>query len=261
MAQELLLQIVKMMSNAEKYFFNDFTTDNYRRLLGLIKNNFVVSKFTDYDLSEKFAILRHDVDFSVQRALKIARIEAELGIKATYFILLHSEFYNLLEKENFQQIKTIIDLDHTIGLHFDTSFFNIVEEDVLVKKLELEKKFLENLFEKEINSFSFHITSPYTATCTKDHYAGMLNVYSTTIQKNIEYCSDSNGYWRFKRLEDVIQDKKTRNLQILTHPELWQDSVMSPKERVYRCADGRAAKSKAWYDAILKNNGRENIDW
>lgn len=241
--------------------FKDFTSDNYLRLLRLIKTKFKVTEFSRYNLDEKFAIIRHDVDFSVQRALKIAQIEAKEGIRAHYFILLHSEFYNLIEKRNAAQIKEIVSLGHNVGLHFDTSFYDIKSEEELVKNLTIEKQFLENVFEINIDDFSFHITNDYTSTCTKDYYAEMLNVYSDSIQKHISYCSDSNGYWRYKRLEDVINDNNTRNLQILTHPELWQDEIMSPRQRVMRCIKGRAVYTEDWYNGILELNKRENIDW
>ena len=30
----------------------------------------------------------------------------------------------------------------------------------------------------------------------------MINVYAKYFIENVEYCSDSDGYWRHKRLED-----------------------------------------------------------
>ena len=62
-------------------------------------------------------------------------------------------------------------------------------------------------------------------------------------------------------MEDVLQEAPDERLQVLTHPEWWQESVMSPKERIWRCIDGRAAGIKKWYEAALKNFGRENVDW
>ena len=116
------------------------------------------------------------------------------------------------------------------------------------------------LFQVEVQCFSFHITNPFTVGCKNEMYGGMVNCFSDYFQTKIEYCSDSNGYWRFKRLENVLLDNNTKQLQVLTHPELWQDEIMSPKKRVYRCADERAMKMKIWYDNTLANNNRNNID-
>ena len=32
----------------------------------------------------------------------------------------------------------------------------------------------------------------------------MINTYAKYFKENVEYCSDSNGYWRYKRLEDFL---------------------------------------------------------
>ena len=49
----------------------------------------------------------------------LAKIENELGVKATYFLKLHSEFYNLFEKSIFEKVLKIIEFGHNIGLHFE----------------------------------------------------------------------------------------------------------------------------------------------
>lgn len=249
------------MSNASTYHFSDFTTQNYSKLLTLAKTNFTFKTFNTFQNEPEFIIWRHDVDFSMHRALKMAQLEAEQGIQATYFILLHSEFYNLFEKEISHLLKQIIDLGHDIGLHFDSHYYNITSENDLESKLLFEKTIIENLFNVNITSFCFHINNTFTLQCHKTHYAGLLNAFSSYFQKQVAYCSDSNGYWRFKRLEEMLTDKSITQLQVLTHPELWQDEVMSPKQRVERCADLRAEKAKQWYNNTLINNGRKNIDW
>jgi hypothetical protein len=90
---------------------------------------------------------------------------------------------------------------------------------------------------------------------------GMLNVYSSYFQKNVPYVSDSNGYWRFKRLKEVLTSATEPCLQVLTHPEWWQEKLMSPKEKVWRCIDGRAESTKALYLKNLAEAGRQVIDW
>ncbi|MBA3664215.1 MAG: hypothetical protein H0W61_08410 [Bacteroidetes bacterium] len=249
------------MKNSVKYHFSDFTTNNYRRLLKIARQKYQFANFTNFENSDNFILWRHDIDFSMHRALKMAQVEAEEGVQSTYFVLLHSEFYNLFEKEISNLLIQIINLGHEIGLHFDSHYYDIKTEKDLEKKLQLEKNILEEFFPAKIKCFCFHINNEFTLNCNKPSYAGLVNAFSENFQKNIPYCSDSNGFWRFKRLEDVLNDPSVKKLQVLTHPELWQDDIMSPRQRVYRCADGRAVKAKLWYDTVLKNNGRDNIDW
>ena len=40
-------------------------------------------------------LLRHDVDLSLDAALRIAELEAAAGASATYFLMTESVFYNL----------------------------------------------------------------------------------------------------------------------------------------------------------------------
>src|SRR5215470_4067193 len=47
-----------------------------------------------------FLVLRHDIDISLCPALEIARIEYELGVQATYFVLFRSPFSNILSRSN-----------------------------------------------------------------------------------------------------------------------------------------------------------------
>lgn len=250
-----------MLTNSEKYHFADFTRSNYRKIIQLTKSKYSFRTFTESVSSDRFVIWRHDVDYSPQAALKLAQIEAQEGVKSTYFLLPHSEFYNLLEKENYDCFKKIITLGHDIGLHFDSSFYAVENEIQLESKLSLEADFLSKLFEFKINVFSFHNPFAFELSCKNEFYSGLLNTYANKFHTQIGYCSDSNGYWRHDRLENVIVENKYKSLQVLTHPEWWQDEVLSPRERVWRCIDGRSEKLKINYIEFLSKHNRENIDW
>jgi hypothetical protein len=146
-------------------------------------------------------------------------------------------------------------------LHFDAHYYRIDRKSSLEDALAREKRVLEEFFDCQIRVFSFHIPSASTQAFGDLEYAGLINAYAEYFRREVPYCSDSNGYWRHRRLEDVLRKASDPRLQVLTHPELWQDTVMSPKQRVYRCIDGRAAKTRRWYDETLRTHGRENIDW
>lgn len=249
------------MNNAEQYHFADFTRENYRRLLGLMKKAYPICTYEDVDQLDDFLILRHDVDFSMHAAVKIARIEQEEKVASTYFVYFHSEFYNLLEKSVSDKLCEIVELGHQIGLHFDSHYFDISSESLLLEHLHREKKYLESIINREVKVFSFHRTSPFTLSCVQEYYADMRNVYSKFFKEQVGYCSDSNGYWRHRRLEEVLAQTLERKLQVLTHPAWWQDWIMSPKERVERCISGRAESTKRTYAEVLLASNREEIDW
>ena len=73
--------------------------------------------------------------------LEIAEIENKHNLRSTFFINIHSDFYNFFEKKNISTFKQIISMGHSIGIHFDSNFWNIKNKKNLVQKLEFEKKY------------------------------------------------------------------------------------------------------------------------
>jgi hypothetical protein len=226
-----------------------------------LKESYVFAGYDSFNKNEHFVLLRHDIDFSPHRALKMAELESETGAHSSYFIHIHSEYYNVLEKEIFQIIQSIASLGHDIGIHFDTHFYAIQSEAEVEFSLQQEKAFFKTYFDLDVKSFSFHNTNPFILSCQNEQYAGLVNTYSSYFQKQVTYCSDSNGYWRHKRMYDLIDKERPRNIQLLTHPEWWQDKPMSPWQKIKRAVYGRADKNLSDYVELLKSYGNKNIDW
>lgn len=238
---------------------DDFKISSYREILRLAKNNYRFISYNEIEFDQPFILWRHDCDISVNRSLKLAQVEREEGIKSTFFLLPHSEFYNLLEKAQFDIVNKIIDLGHNIGLHFDAQFFNIQSERELDDLVIKESSLIKDWFGITPNVFSFHNPNKFLLTCEKEVYGGLINCYSSIFKSKIAYCSDSNGYWRYKRLHDVISGGEEKYLQILTHPEWWQERPLAPRERVVRSIYGRAVANKNKYDEALMQGGRQNV--
>ena len=224
------------MTNREKYKFDDFTLCNYRRLVELSKKNgFEFISFTDkYIENRKEVLWRHDVEFEPDIALKMAMIENELGVKASYFFQLHSPYYNLFDEYYSKVFHKIKDLGHYCGLHFDCRYWGVSDEKQLDRFIALDCQYLESNLNININTFSFHNTTPFTQRCLEYKYGGLINVYSSYFKEKYNYCGDSLGYWRFDRLEDVLNDKNIKHLQVLTHDANWSDEVLSPRKRLHK---------------------------
>lgn len=247
------------MSLAEQFHYSDFTRDNYRLLLRKAKQNYVFRGYTDYHADERFVLWRHDVDFSIHAAYKLAVIEAEEGIASTYFLLPHCEFYNLFEVEVAGKVRDILALGHRIGLHFDNDFYGIKDVATLESKLKFEAGLLSNVFETSVDAFSFHNPDAWMLQQRDATYAGLVNTYAAYFQTSVGYCSDSNGYWRHRRLADVLEQADDARLQVLTHPAWWVDKPASPRDRILRCVQGRAEQTMRKYDSGLELYGRSNV--
>jgi hypothetical protein len=248
------------MTNADRYHFSDFTRANYARLIKLAKRTYRFRRYWDFDRAEPFVLWRHDVDFSPQGAVKLAALERDAGVVATYFLSFHSDFYNLLERDVSDCVRQIAELGHDIGLHVDLAFDRsdaVAFEDTL----RLEAGWLSGLTRTECRAFSFHNPDRRTEGFRELQYAGLINAAAEYFYGEVGFCSDSNGIWRERRLEDVLIAATEQRLQVLTHPENWQDTVMSPRERVHRCIDGRAERTRSRYHALLDRHGRPSVDW
>lgn len=238
---------------------SDFTEKHYAELLALAKSKY---RFISYDKmapGDKFILWRHDCDFSLDRARRLAEIEKDAGIQATYFIHLHCEYYNPLERSQANSIEEILALGHNLGLHFDASYWGTSSKADLDRQVSFEAEILNRFFGTKISAFSFHNPTEFTSGCEDETYGGLINCYSRTFKNEVSYCSDSNGYWRFSRLWDVLEKAAHPRLQVLTHPAWWQDRPMPPRQRIFRGVFGRAAATMRFYDSTLETFSRRNL--
>ena len=242
-----------------KFWSSDFTTDNYKRLLILAQKKYKFIQYPKINEEKSFLLWRHDCDYSLNRSLRLAQIENEVGVQSTFFLNPHSEFYNLNEKKQSKIIRDIIDLGHNIGLHFDANYYNVELEDQLDDLVSKEARWLEEWFGQKVEVFSFHNPTKFLLGCENDKYGDLINCYSTFFKENVDYCSDSNGYWRFKRLEDVLTEGVNSRLQVLTHPGWWQEEEMVARDRILRCAEGRSNALMQDYDDLLDMHKRQNV--
>ncbi|MBQ7632016.1 MAG: hypothetical protein IJS82_04585 [Paludibacteraceae bacterium] len=98
--------------------------DIYRELLeSLQRNGYQLIGYADYIKSQKligasvhsdkFVILRHDVDAKPENSLRTAQIEHAFGAKATYYFRIGKE------SNQPEIIRAIVQLGHEIGYHYE----------------------------------------------------------------------------------------------------------------------------------------------
>jgi len=208
----------------------EFSNDFYIHLLETIKANGYQFKFYDELLSnQKYVILRHDIDFSLNQAMKMAVNEHINDVKSTYFFLLTSNFYNLHSKESTQILKKIKSLGHDIGLHFDETKYSGCTIDQLVIEARKEAETLTNIVGEKINKISMHRPSAKLLESNVSFGEDFINTYSIMFFKDIKYISDSRMNWKENPL-DVISSNKYTKIQILTHPIWYNIKSEQPKD-------------------------------
>lgn len=238
----------------------DFTTARYSEILKIAIKKFRFATFSDRNGEDPIALWRHDIDFSPQRALALARIEADAGVIATYFVQLSSRFYNVFEPDIAAIVRQIGILGHDIGLHYETETASHSPNVDHVRRLGFQTSVLEQLVDKKVCAFSLHNpTTMAGVSFDEAEYDGLFNASHAGLRDEFAYCSDSNGIWRFRSLDAMVQDAKIGKLYALTHPEWWQAMAIAPRDRIQRCIDGRAQYGARYYDGLLSANHRPNV--
>lgn len=185
---------------------------------------------------------RHDVDCDLDAAVTVAEVEADAGVRATFFLWLRSPFYNLCGPEGDIAIHRLRELGHRVGLHVDLG----VERDACVTADEI----LDALEVDYAIAFEAH----------GDVFDGGVSLHKPPASalwvsiEGVEYAYDSiwNGFYRSDSrrelpddLEQVLADHGMP-LQVNLHPENW----------VYPDGDWMAAREARHRRAVDELNDR-----
>lgn len=119
----------------------EFTYAAYRELLSLLREGgYAFRDYHSYGDAPRCAILRHDIDTSLEQAVKLAELEAREGVRSTWFVLLRTDFYNAASKTGREALRHIRALGHEIGLHFDeASYVPALGPDEVVQNIIKER--------------------------------------------------------------------------------------------------------------------------
>ena len=193
----------------------EFTYDAYRAMLELLaESGYTVCDYHNYTDAPRCVILRHDIDNSLSKALRLAELETDFGVKSTYFTLLRTDFYNPASASGTAFLRRIHELGHEIGLHFDETAYpnsSISISELICR----EAAVLSSICGFPITTVSMH--RPSKATLDADlKVPGMINSYGKTFFHDFKYLSDSRRHWREPVL-DIIRDGSYDRLHILTH--------------------------------------------
>lgn len=205
-----------------------FSFNDYREIIQIIKDTGRVTDYKSALHADKFAIMRHDVEYSVERAYELARVESSMDFTSTYFFQWTNNSYNILSRKNKDLIKDIHERGHNIGLHFALNGMTDMEQ--IRAQILKEIRILNELFGFTIDTFSIHrpskdvlrenIKLPGIINAYQDEFFTFGENITETSEVAVKYLSDANHIWRYGYPNEkniVTYDK----VQILTHPFAW----------------------------------------
>lgn len=228
----------------------EFTYDAYKNLIKSLRNeNYSIASYHDWNKYDRCVILRHDIDYDISKAVKLACVEKELGVQSTYFVLVTSDFYNVFSTKGCEQLRAILDCGHEIGLHFDeASYSDIASSQDVINHIIEEAELLKKAIDYPIKTVSMHRPSDMILKADIE-IPDIINSYGKVFFNEFKYISDSRRRWR-ESVEDILGSRLYDRLHILTHAFWYNDCEKDIHDSVYSFVnDG----SKDRYDNLNNN--------
>ncbi len=205
-----------------------FSYNEYKNIIKLIQQFLPIKDFADITTkTDKFCVIRHDIEFSMDRAAKLAEVENKLGINTTYTVQLRNNTYNALSEKNIELVHYIKSLGHCIALHQNPPYMS--EKD-LKKYVLKDIETLEHYYGFEIDRYAFHRPKQeqlamYLDIPNKINCYGKLYFHYFEDKKpdlNVTYLADSNHKWKYGH-PIALDFSKVSKLQLNTHPFSWTE--------------------------------------
>ena len=205
-----------------------FSFEDYKEILRIIKASGRYATYKQALTRDSFVLMRHDVEYSVERAYDLAKVEESMDFTSAFFFQWTNNSYNILSRKNMSMVKDMHERGHEIGLHFALN--GMTDMELVRKQIKKEIDMLSEMFGFEITTFSVHRPSK---DILKENIKlpGIINAYQDeffTFAENVtedspvavKYMADSNHIWRYGYPDEknILGHEK---VQILTHPFAW----------------------------------------
>ena len=197
-----------------------FDLEHYRELLDAARAGGYRWAFFEDAPREGDVVLRHDVDLSLDAALRVAELEAEHAVRATYFLMTRSAFYNLASHEGEEAIGRLRELGHRVAHH------------AVYPHVDLDAR-----FDRVV---AWHNPDPEFMTAPID---GAINVMSEPWFAPGHYRSDSNQHWRSGCPHEELARGQLEWVQLLTHPEIWAYPGVTMRETMLAMLDAERERN------------------
>lgn len=210
----------------------DFSLGAYSSALRAYRaDGYAVTGFEGYlsDPQAKHLILRHDIDNSIEQALRVARVDAEADCSSTFFLRVHARGYNLLDLPSLQIIREMEELGHEVQLHLEAGFGDWLGGDHF-HWAERQRTVFESAVDRPLGGFSSHEPARMGGIAFAD---SLLERWGEDVKYHayedrfvtptMKYLSDSSGNWREGHFSEWVGREPL--MQVLTHPFWWFEKV------------------------------------
>jgi len=205
-----------------------FSSQSYVALLGDVLAEgyrFVTIDQFDPNSPDKQVILRHDVDYSPQKAVELAGIDHSLDVHSTFFFLLRGHWYNYFGHYTQEAIQQIHSMGFPIGLHYAPPLYLGGDREAHRQQLAGDLAIMRSEFPDVYPAFSWHVPPPLLlqqgGLSMPD---GPVDMYAERFFRQAKYVSDSSLRNSYEYLRQVLVSGEYRKVQLLLHAECWLGS-------------------------------------
>jgi len=197
----------------------DFTLEHYKEIIAnALSADYKFSGFHERATNMQ-VYLRHDVDVSIDMALRMAQIDADIGVKSTFFVLPNSPTYNILDNDTIDKIMRIEALGHWVGLHIDLPRTYTDVQQATYLMYDYYKQFLPI-----IPVVSYHRPSKLNSNVFGMQLNGLINTYEDRFVRDCKYIRDSSRQWKDECPCQALALGTYSRIQLLIHPVWWVTS-------------------------------------
>jgi hypothetical protein len=239
-------------STASDHFSHEVYSETLERAKSLGYEFPTVSELKSGSHSRpRFLLLRHDIDVSPRYALRMAQLEHDLGVRSSYYVLLHSLYYNPAAPSHCDALRTIASMGFEIGLHYETDYFENRGLDPLQGILH-DVAALENILQLKIVSVSQH--RPASSTFLKQLNEHYVDAYNHDLMRNVRYISDSGHKWRGESLMDILG--KEDRIHALIHPVTWTFADLDMTATYRRASEEITSEIAGSFEEFISSTNR-----
>lgn len=215
---------------------NDFSYQHYRKIIAVLVKTGKLTTFRAVNRKQpnQYIVIRHDIEFSVDRALNLAKLEKKLGIHTTYLVQIRNPIYNPFSHDNLQCLRMIKNLGHEIGLHYYCIKERPFNQSIAAKEIKVDLQVLSYMLGFKVDIFSIHRPNENILKAYLN-IPGIINCYGKKFfhfypkkfpaiplnQLPAVYLADSNNQWYYGEPLVVLKQLSQVKMQILFHPYSW----------------------------------------
>lgn len=199
--------------------------------------------------------LRHDVDHSLHDAHRLAALEADWGVRATYFVQLHCPLYSVMDGASRSLLRAMRRMGHELGFHYDLGYYRGPDRE-RARQFRRDLALFEDIAGARPLSVARHDPGAFRADEALSRAIRSsvpYDAYAPEFFREIRYLSDSSGRWRSGCFCNHVQGD--RSLQLLIHPVYWVNPARGWRAKIRQSWRSQVESTTALVDGLIEYYG------